>query len=292
MKRILTRVLLVSGLCSGLFGSVIFMSAQAPPRSRIPNPIAVDTGFSGHSFKPDQDFVQAIARNDKAAVGRLLDDDFTWTDAKGRTLDKTQVLENLPVPALGDENQADQRERVNRKIVIHRTERDHIYVLRVWVKHGAGWRALMYQEVSQIAAPSDADSGAADCENPCKTVPFEPKTDDERDVIHAYQQVETAVTAHDSAAWGSHMADGFFAVTSNSDRPVDKKARMAGLDRQKQGGIAPFPLVSARMFQFGDTMVMASLQQPVHGKALHVTRIWIKQQGKWLELFSYQTTIQ
>ena len=108
----------------------------------------------------------------------------------------------------------------------------------------------------------------------------------------AYQAVERAVTAQDSAAWGSHIAGEFFAVTSNSDRPVDKATRMAGLDKQKVGGIAPFPLVSARMFQFGDAMVMTSRQQPKNGLPLHVTRIWFKRNGSWLEAFSYQTTIQ
>ncbi len=211
---------------------------------------------------------------------------------QGRTLTKAQALANLPLPALGDENQADEQDRVDRKIAIHRVQRGNVYVLRVWVKRGISWRALVYQEVSTGAAPPQTDSGAGTCDNPCNTVPFMPKSDDEREVIHGYQQVETAVTAHDSAAWGTHIADDFFAVTSNSDRPLDKQTRMAGLDHQKQGGIAPFPLVSARMFQHGDTMVMISLQQPEHGKALHVTRIWIKQQKTWVELFSYQTTIQ
>jgi hypothetical protein len=67
---------------------------------------------------------------------------------------------------------------------------------------------------------------------------------------------------------------------------------MKGLDNQKVSGIAPFPLVSARMFEFGDAMVMTSLQQPEHGLPLHVTRVWFKRNGAWLEAYSYQTTIQ
>jgi len=100
------------------------------------------------------------------------------------------------------------------------------------------------------------------------------------------------VTAHDSAAWGSHIDDDLFAVTSNSDRPLDKATRMAGLNNQKVAGIAPFPLVSAHMFEFGDTMIMTSRQQPLRGLPLHVTRVWFKRNGAWLESYSYQTTIQ
>jgi hypothetical protein len=158
------------------------------------------------------------------------------------------------------------------------------------VKSGNNWKLLVYHAVS-IDAPTSAVAGNGACENPCKAVPFQPRTEAEREVIRAYQAVERAVTAHDSAAWAAHIADEFFAVTSNSDRPLDKAARMAGLDNQKVGGIAPFPLVSARMFEFGDAMVMISTQQPVGGLPLHVTRVWFKRNGAWLEAYSYQTTI-
>jgi hypothetical protein len=288
MKRILTSVLFVGALLR----FVTFLGVLAAQTSpKVDSTVAKDEN-SRLSFKSDHDLVQAVARKDKGAVGRLLDADFSWTDSQGRTLTRTQVLEKLPAPAFGDESQLSVQERVKSQILIHRAERGNIYVLRVWVKRSAGWRALVYQEVSQLGASPQNDTGTQDCENPCKTVPFEPKTEDEHEVILAYQQVERAVTAHDSAAWGAHIANEFFAVTSNSDRPLDKLSRMAGLDQQKQAGIAPFPLVSARMFEFGDTMVMTSLQQPDHGKALHVTRIWTKQEGKWLEVLSYQTTIQ
>jgi hypothetical protein len=46
------------------------------------------------------------------------------------------------------------------------------------------------------------------------------------------------------------------------------------------------------MFEFGGAMVMTSLQQPGHGLPLHVTRVWFKRNGMWLEAYSYQTTIQ
>jgi len=37
---------------------------------------------------------------------------------------------------------------------------------------------------------------------------------------------------------------------------------------------------------------MVSRQQPEHGLPLHVTRVWFKRNGMWLEAYSYQTTIQ
>ena len=67
---------------------------------------------------------------------------------------------------------------------------------------------------------------------------------------------------------------------------------MAGLDNQKAGGIAPFPLVTARMFELGGAMVMTSVQQPENGLPFRVTRVWFKRKGAWLEAYSYQTTIR
>src|ERR1700730_9976754 len=288
MKRVHTNVMFVEVVCF----IVGFVCASTSQVLQSADPSVARNRVSGLPFKPDHDLVQAVARRDVGAVGQLLDADFTWTDSQGQTFTRMQVLEKLPEPALGDESQANGQERMNGQILIHRAERGKTYVLRVWVRRPAGWQALVYQEVSQLGVSPQSEPGAQDCENPCKTVPFTPKNEDEHELILAYQDVERAVAAHDSAAWGAHIADEFFAVTSNSDRPLDKPSRMVGLDQQKQAGIAPFPLVSARMFEFGDTMVMTSRQSPAHGKALHVTRVWTKRKGKWLEVLSYQTTIQ
>jgi hypothetical protein len=51
-------------------------------------------------------------------------------------------------------------------------------------------------------------------------------------------------------------------------------------------------LVSAQMFDFGDAVVSTNLHQPYSGKPIHVTRLWIKRDGKWILSISYQTTIQ
>lgn len=232
----------------------------------------------------------------------LLDANFTWTDVFGAVRTKSQVAQDLKSTKNSRIETAHGRDadtsasssvtaHVYGQVGIVQEHSGRTYILRVWVKRPAGWRALAYQAVA-IGAPPTLEQGSAACKNPCEVVPFQPRTEDERDVIQAYQAVERAVTAHNSREWGAHIADEFFAVTSNSDRPLDKTTRMAGLDDQKVAGIAPFPLVSAQMFEFGDAMVMISRQQPEHGLPLHVTRVWFKRNGTWLEAYSYQTTIQ
>jgi hypothetical protein len=57
-------------------------------------------------------------------------------------------------------------------------------------------------------------------------------------------------------------------------------------------GSAPSPLVSAKMFDFGDSVVMTCLHQPHIGKPVHVSRLWIKRDDQWVMVISYQTSIQ
>lgn len=228
-------------------------------------------------------------------ASEVLDPDFTWTDAAGKTRERAAIVQVLKsgdgLPRETEHGYPAGKVHIYGRVGVVQESSGHLYVLRVWGKRKETWQLLVYQAVS-IGAPPAASSGTDECDNPCKSVPFEPQNEAQTEVIHAYQAVERAVTAHDSAAWGAHIGEEFFAVTSNSDRPLDKATRMAGLDNQRVGGIAPFPLVSARMFQFGDAMVMTSRQQPKGGSPLHVTRVWVKRGSSWLEVFSYQTTIQ
>ena len=255
---------------------------------------------------------QELLKTDRAAFGsasssiaqndNLLDPNFTWTDSSGNTRDKSEIMQDFrsgkALPTEAGDGRSGARlilgtisARAYGQIGLVQIHSGNLYILHIWANRGMGWRLLVYQAVT-IGAPPSTGSGTGACENPCNTVPFQPQNEDEREVIHAYQAVERAVTAHNSAEWAAHIADEFFAVTSNSDRPLDKAARMAGLDNQKVAGIAPFPLVTARMFEFEDAMVMISVQQPEGGLPLRVTRVWFKRDGAWLEAYSYQTTIR
>jgi hypothetical protein len=284
----LSAALAIGALCAGALAGVAIKIAIAPDDEQALLQADLAAFRSG---------TPSIKLDDK-----LLDENFTWTDTFGNTRNKSDIMRDLkygkglPMEA-GKANEAGKiiissiSSHAYGQVDLVQTNSGNLYILRIWVKRGTGWQLLIYQAVS-IGAPPSAETGTGQCENPCNTVPFQPQNEDERDVLQAYQAVERAVAAHNSAAWAVYIADEFFAVTSNSDRPLDKAARMAGLDNQKVAGIAPFPLVSARMFEFGDAIVMTSRQQPEHGLPLHVTRVWFKRNGAWLEAYSYQTTIQ
>jgi hypothetical protein len=125
-------------------------------------------------------------------------------------------------------------------------------------------------------------------------VPFQPANEAEQAIIASWQALETGVTAHDAEAWAPHIADEFAQISSNSDHVISKTGRIETLNKQKTSGVgsAPAPLVSAKMFDFGDAVIMTCLHQPYSGKPIHVSRLWIKRDGKWIMSISYQTMIQ
>ena len=247
------------------------------------------------ALQADLDFAQAVAKSDKAAVGKLLDNDFTWTDSEGNSFKRSEVLDSLPKSGLTDENSASRRTHAYGQVVAVMASHGKVSALRIWVKRPAGWKALAYHEVTLKDQPSaSSGSGVKDCENPCKGIPYKPKNEAEQEIVRSWQALETGVTAHDSAAWAPHVADEFTMLSSNNDHPLSKADRMATLDKQKQTGLgsAPAPLVFAEMFDFGDAVIMKCLHQPFTGKPVRVTRVWIKRDGKWVMSISYQTTIQ
>ncbi len=278
-------------ICGYVFILAIVLSSAV----FVPSTGRVAASEDQTALQADREFVRSAAKGDREVVGRLLDAEFTWTDSQGKTYTKAEALTELPQVAVSDDGGANVEHRSYGQVVAVMASHGKAYALRVWVKRPSGWRALVYQEVTlreQPAAPGG--SGLKECENPCKSIPYKPKNEAEQAIVVSWQALETGVTAHDSAAWSGHIADEFVMLSSSNDHPLSKSDRMATLDLQKQTGVgsAPAPLIFAEMFDFGDAVVMKCLHQPFTGKPSHVTRLWIKRQGKWVMSISYQTTIQ
>ncbi len=241
----------------------------------------------------DRAFAQAVAKGHKGALETLLDEDFTWTDFEGKTVTRTEALRNLPRLAIADERAAERKEYSYGEIGDVQVNLGRAHVLRVWVKRAAGWKAIVYQEVMSLdAPPSFAPGPGKDCENPCKAVPYAPTNATERQVIAAYSKLETAAMAHNSAVFTTMVGDEFVAASSNSNKVYDKRGRLEDFDHSQMGGVAPTPLASARLLDFGDAVLMRSEHRPDRGKPLHVTRVWVKRNGNWVETLSYQTSVK
>lgn len=243
----------------------------------------------------DQGFVRAAAAGDAKAASALLDRDFTWTGADGQTLDAARVKQALPKPAIANEAGAQSMAYDYGSVSVIEVNSGKLHTLRVWVKRPAGWRLLVYQEVKSLdapATPAAAPPAGSTCENPCGAVPYAPKSAAEREVMKAYTSLEEAAMGGKAREWSEIAADEIALVSSNSDRVFDKPTRAAAIAKATLGGVRPTKLLSARLFELGTAVVMTSQHQADTGSLIHITRVWVKRDGRWQETLSYQTAVR
>lgn len=248
---------------------------------------------SESTLRTDRDLAKALAGGDRSALERLLDADLTWTNFEGVTKNKTDVLRNPPKSLIPNDAAAEIRAYDYGEIGDVQVNLGKAHVLRVWVKRPDAWKLIVYQEVMSLPAPPSFAPGAGkNCENPCKGIPYQPKNETERQVAAAYSKLETAAMAHNAPVFAAVVADEFVAASSNSNKISGKRDRMEDFSHNKNAGVAPTPLTTVRMFPFGDAVLMISSHIPDRGKPLHVTRLWVKQRGNWVEALSYQTSVE
>jgi uncharacterized protein DUF4440 len=271
---------------SGAFLLAIFMLgfAASPPLC------ADDTQAV---LQSDRALLLAFKNSDKAALAPLLDSGFTWINSKGLLLTRNQVLDNLPAVANSD---VEAQARVYGGSAIVRANRESMNVMRIWVRRGSAWHLIHYQEVLQVpkSEPPPADPGSLACENPCKTIPFQPETQSEREAIASWQGVMKAMAENDADGYAPLIADEFTATDTHRDHPYAKSDRIAQIKKQQLAGTRSVPpaLLSAQMFDFGDTVMMVAREQRLNTKPFFNTRMWMKRDGRWQMLFSFNTRIE
>jgi hypothetical protein len=239
----------------------------------------------------DRSFVHALENKDKTAAAQLLDADLVWIDATGRRFPRAEVLEKLPAVANAD---VEAPPRTYGETAVVRANRGRMNVLRVWVKRPAGWRTILYQELLQVEkSEPPAGRTSVECVNPCKTIPFEPQTANEKEAIVSWQGVMRAMAESDADAYAPLIADEFTATDTFHDRPYTKTDRLAQINKQKTTGVraAPQELLAAEMFDFGETVVMVARERRPGAKSYFNTRMWVKRDGRWQMLFSFNTQI-
>jgi hypothetical protein len=238
----------------------------------------------------DHSLVAALARGDAKMVASLLDDRFNWIDGSGRVMTKDQIGQMKPL--LGDEKGLAPIVHRYGDVVTVVVEGDKKYLLRVWVKHAAGWRLLVYHEVLQDVPVFGHGPGKKEWDNPCFTLPYEPRNQDERDCLASWQALEIAVMRHLPDEWVKHVADEFSLYAAT--RQHSKAGRVAVIKEQQRtdANSAPSPLVWNEMIDFPNAIVMRCEHQPFHGKATRVSRVFTKRDGQWLMAVSFQTSRQ
>jgi hypothetical protein len=240
----------------------------------------------------DHALLEALAKKNKDAAARLLHSDFSWIDSQGKRLTRSELLESWPAAANGD---VVAEQHVYGRAAVIRADRGKMHVLRVWVNGPAGWQLFLYQEVAQLEISEPAGGIAStECENPCKTIPFRPQTQSEKEAVSSWQGVMSAMATNDAQAYAPLIAEEFTATDTFHDRPYTKTDRLAQIGKQKRTGTRSSPpeLLDAQMFDFGETVMMIAHEQRKGAKAYFNTRMWVKRDARWQMLFSFNTRIE
>ena len=293
MKLLVTFSFLLSLFCTGLALALKDSALLSADEDQAP-------------LLADHLLVQAIAKGDKAAAGALLDSEFTWTDRSGKTRAKTDILRDWKTLDGGSDTDLTAR-HYDQILLITGTHRAGsqgagVRFVRVWIKRPAGWIALVYQETAIAETPpanrggfgSPSGGAPVDCDNPCKSVPYKPEGAAEQEVVAMWQAVERTVLTNDVDAWTPHFTDDFVFVTPDGGPPLHKADRIAMIKELKRTNttLIPAQVESMKVWVLGDAAVMRSEHKPRQGRMLHVTRVFVKREGRWQITFGQQTTVE
>ena len=242
--------------------------------------------------RADQEFVQAFGGHNRTALDSVLDAEFIWIDSNGKRLSRAAVLRDLPAVA---NPEVEIQVRRYATVAVVRASLGKVNVLRVWLKQSIGWRALLYEEVTQVEkSESPGGSPKEGCINPCRTIPYQPETQSEKEAIASWQEVMKAMAENDAGSYGPLIADEFTATDTYHDRPYTKADRLVQISKQKESGerSSPPELSAAQMFDFGETVMMVAREQRPGAKSYFNTRMWVNRDGRWQMLFSFNTRIE
>lgn len=180
--------------------------------------------------------------------------------------------------------------------VLYRFDKDPRYT-HIWVKRPAGWRALIFFDVAMNPPGSEpapnprpdlADPAATtNCVNPCKTLPYTPKTVQEKEALRSWQTQKDTESIPNSQeainAWETRTADDGVILSATSHTHYIISWRLQDLIRMWRNGIrapgGPF-VISMHAWTFGDDCVIyTALQHPsehVTNSTTYAVRIWVK----------------
>jgi hypothetical protein len=245
----------------------------------------------------DRAVVNALEKGDRAAANKLLDSDFSWIDSEGVMWAKEDALRaglKPLVPSAGDVNITEHKYG---KVVWIQENQANKYVAHFWVQRPQGWRLLHTNEINVNPAAAvhevrpDFD---VPCVNPCQQMPYKPESANEKAAIEGWLDQEAGTGNHDA-----HLGENLRAVHSEAGVQPPKAERVAATQRAKQDpanrhrpSVGVAPVLWARTWDFGDTVVAVMLQPTWGGKAYWASRIFANHNGFWMMEESYHTTIQ
>ncbi|HVB55893.1 MAG TPA: hypothetical protein VNE63_05595 [Candidatus Acidoferrales bacterium] len=279
MRRYLAIAL---GLCTVAAGLV---AAQASKSAATADDAVVQA---------DRALAAAYAKGDNATVNKLLDADFTWIDTDGIMWERPDVLRAGLKPLVPMTSETKITEHKYGKVVWIQDNVGNKYAAHFWVLRPAGWSLLHVNEIAtRPAKPGENErpNFTIPCINPCKEVPYKPLSPSEKAALENWQDQESGTGHHDM-----HMGDNVVVISSTTGTPRPSKTATGPTPVTPPTAARPFisttPVLWARTWDFGDSVVAIMLQPTWGGKAYWSSRVFANHNGFWKMEESYHTTIQ
>ncbi len=253
----------------------------------------------------NHDLADALAKGDNKAVAALLDDNFQWVEADGKIHTKVRVLEDLAPLAADNEGPIDVRTldllgQAERVLGIHHNQR----FAHLWVKRPTGWQAILFLNIpipaerqENTVTPKPPTNPDADCDNPCRTLPYKPENAAQQGAMDAWFHLKNDEWHPNPEDWDAHSDEIHETITPNGD--TLKLQHVAQLAKQRKlygekGANPGEPVMSMRMFDVGSVVIQECMQgragatKPTN----FVSRVFINRGDGWKIILSAQTNIK
>lgn len=260
---------------------------------------AATAGGEDPVMTADKAVVAALAKGDKTAANKYLDPDFNWIDSEGIMWFKEDAFRAGLKPLITDANDAKVIEhKYGEKVVWIQWNQGNKYSARFWVKRPSGWKLL---HTTEIAAVPKRDFQTVEptydipCNNPCKAVPYKPISAGEKAALDEWQEQESS-----QANWEKRVADNMDqrVVSTYGGASPSKADRIVGMNKRKAANpnapkVGTAPALWIRTWDFGDAVVMVSIQPTYGDKAYWSSRVLAKnpQTGLWQMMESYHNYV-
>jgi hypothetical protein len=282
MRRFVIAALALAGLAAG--GLVIARTAPADDQQAAKD--------------ADRAFTLNLGKGNQRAIGAMLDRRFTWTNTEGTTRSRRDTLKDLA--ALASANVGDSEGQANfyGRVLTVRGIHDNARFLRVFVKRRHGWKAFLLIETPIAAggAPASVEraAGAGDCDNPCRTVPYVPKTSMDKDILAAWQKTKLLEWKPDAAQWATFIADEFMIINNTTIRNKEERVAIAKGQQETGTGAPGDPVTAMRIYDFGtSSAIMVTRHAPYRGGQPYTNvRVWVLRDDRWQLALSQQVAIQ
>ena len=249
------------------------------------------------AVEADRHWMSALEKNDVPAARALLDADFQWTNSDGVTVDRSTAIANVAALAAALRGDTGVQTYDYGQVAVITSVRQATRLMRVWALRPEGWRvfAVIGTEQATGTTPFAASGGeeSGDCDNPCRTMPFTPRTENEQSIAGIFQQLKMDEWKPNPANWAPYVLDDVYYVTATARLSKgDRVARLVQLKDTGAPSVPGDPVVSMRIAEFGDAAVMTARHTPYRGgQPYYSVRVWARRDGRWQLANTQQTTI-